>query len=193
MVKSHISSEHKKPKINKKMAVATAIVFVVFGILATYFGIAWYQGFKFKQTETKMNQLADAFVSELGEPANKSSNQSCGYASAPYGRGFLSCSTNTRLFYNIKNVSQAREYVEKARGVLGTSGVVSVLGTQNIPSSWNEHTTGNSMPSDTIETFTPKNSCVIYYKLLKISDSRTLQLSITCTTNPMRPFYPVSG
>lgn len=204
MAKSHTHNKQKKSRISRKMLAVIAVVFVVFGALAIYFGIAWYQGFRFEQTETKVNQLADAFVAELGEPADRTSNQSCGYASAKYKKGSLGCGFNIVLTYKIDNEKYIKQYIDTLQTVIKQRSDLVTTTYEKTPS---ENLSGSiqesvTPPSNTFyvnkystcsNTYTPLSQ-ESYYEFFgkKTSSDVILKVSLGCGTHPLRPFYPVS-
>jgi len=174
-------------------------IFIVVGLII-YFSYAWYQGYMFRRVEKKMDTLTQEIIEEIGEPISQTKDQSCGYASAKYGKGNLGCSFINNLTYEVNSPAEATKKILNAQSfarstkefLYNSDDIKNFKDTSYDPIGW----TSYKKPTNT-------NSCSISYyyndkemlSKLEVSiknDSKNfILIRLSCGTDPLRPLFPV--
>jgi hypothetical protein len=187
------------------------VLIILFGSIAliVYFGVAWYQGYKFKQVEKKMDKLQTAFVDTLGKPLYQTKKESCGYSSVEFGRGRLSCGFNLQSVYKVKDGEEASKKVMTLQQVALNDKTLQVK-KEKKPGT--DFVGGDSPMLDSVwSTFSNINgtsSCEVSYYYIKYNKlknypdysyivssklygSDILSVVLSCGTDPYRPIFNV--
>ena len=173
--------QHTK-KLSTKKKVLIGFIVLLLASIVTYFSIAWYQGYTFRNVEKKMDTLTQEIVTKLGKPVSQSKEQSCGYASDTFRKGQLSCGSIYTYEYNLIN-SEPTEYISSVRDAIENSNLFSIIYRSNLKS------LKSSSAGDTFYN----NKGVNCYTGYQYSDNTKsiLRLSIACSSKPLRPIFPV--
>lgn len=186
---------------NKKFLFLILISFLSLGA-GVYFGVSWYQGYKFKQVEKKMEQLQAAFIQELGPPFHQSKTESCSYASAKFRRGRLSCAYKNILVYGTSNIAESDLYTLRLQSKLKT---IDLEVSYNRPP--DSELAGGAYESAANTLVINGSSCRIDYfnqsedqlrshlqhlPLTEATSQQLLVISSLCAYTPWRPFFPIT-
>jgi hypothetical protein len=202
--KNSSSSSSKKTqrtqKVSTKKKVLIGFTVLLLALIVTYFSIAWYQGYVFRNVEKKMDKLTQEIIEKIGEPISQTKDQSCGYASAKYGKGNLGCGFINNLSYEVNSPAEATKKIlvvqSIARGTKeflhNSDNIEKFKDTSYSPIGW----TSYKKPTTT-------NSCSIsyYYKdkemlnnlgiFIKNDDKNFILIRLSCGTDPLRPIFPI--
>lgn len=189
------------------------LILLILVAVAVYFSIAWYQGYKFKQVEKKMNKLQIAFVAELGEPLYQTNKESCGYASEEFRRGRLGCGFGTTLYYSVNNGLTAAQKVRLLQQLTRNEMLGSIKSDKqpdkdfivgdepSLDSVWTTFKDIGGSDNCNISYYYSKNTEVTHFiptslqnKILPgLSNSSLLSVAFSCGIDPIRPIFPVTS